>query len=61
MQSEASDTQAASTPTATQARSELEEYLEVSHQQHGLFPRADAMNAVALLRKGLCSSGLRIN
>ena len=54
MQSEASDTQAAS--TGAQARSELQEYLEVSHQQHGLFPRADAMNAVALLRKGCAAA-----
>jgi hypothetical protein len=52
MQSEASDTQAASTATAAQARFELQEYLEVSRQQHGLFPRADAMNAVAVLRQG---------
>ena len=40
MQSETSGMRPASPATTAQARSELQEYLEVSHQQHGLFPRA---------------------
>lgn len=57
MESEASGMQTASTTTTAQARSELQEYLEVSHQQHGLFPRAALVGLgagmVAVLFRGL--------
>lgn len=57
MQSETSGLRSASTTTTAQARSELQEYLEVSHQQHGLFPRAALVGVgagvVAVLFRGL--------
>lgn len=46
------DARADSSPTPAEARSEIQEYLEVSHEQHKLFPRA------ALV--GLCAGAVAV-
>jgi len=59
--SEKTDTPPVSPRATVQAQPEIQEYLEVSHEQHALFPRAALVGLcagiVAVVFRGLVESG----